>query len=135
MTYAIQFISAPALLRAQGRDVRWEWHYDISGVDYTSYASVEEATRQLELDADGGAYRYRIVEVASVDQSYDAIPDENIDALDALTNWCLAGCPLTSEHIEAMRRAARACVDAAPVTVVHRATNRNDNPGEEREAS
>ena len=131
MTFAIQFISAPALLRAQGRDVRWEWHYDISGVDYTSYASVEEATRQLELDADG-AYRYRIVEVASVEESYDAIPDENIDALDALAAWCLAGCPLTSEHIEALRRAARRCVDAAPITVVTRTAN---DPGEEREAS
>lgn len=135
MRYAIQCISTATLRRAQGYDVEWGYYYDLARVDYTDHASVAEAVALLELDADG-AYRYRIVEVASVDESYQELEAENIDALEALGRWYDAGCPNDSAHLAAMRTAAQACVERAPVKVVRgRAISTANDPGEEREAS
>jgi hypothetical protein len=110
----IQFIGTRAL-RSQSE--AWETHHSLRGVDYTDYASVERAVAALELDADG-AWQYRIVEVASIEDSYLELRAENEDALEAMAGWVAAGCPRTGESIEDLRRAANACVNAAPVKVV-----------------
>lgn len=112
---AIQFIASAALRAAGEADAPWDTHYQLRGVDYSSYASVDEAAKLLALDADG-AYQYRIVEVASVADSYLELRAENEDALEALAAWVEAGCPRTGESIEDLRRLAIHCADAAPVT-------------------
>jgi hypothetical protein len=117
---AIQCISTRALRsQASEHSEAWETHYALSGVDYSSYASVAAGVARLELDADG-AYQYRIVEVASVADSYLDLRAENEDALEALSAWADAGCPRTGELIEGLRRAAVACANAAPVTVARK---------------
>jgi hypothetical protein len=118
LTLAIQFISTRALLRADhAADTEWQTHDPQRGVDYTSYTSVADAVTSLELDADG-AYQYRIVEVASVEDSYLELRAENEDALEALAAWVAAGCPRGGNALQAVERAALACVSAAPVKIV-----------------
>ncbi len=113
---AIQYMSTRAL-RSQSE--AWQTHYSLFGVDYTSLASVAAAVAGLELDADG-AYEYRIVEVASVADSYLELRAEYEDALEAMAAWVDAGCPRTGESIEELRRLAIHCADAAPVTAVRK---------------
>jgi hypothetical protein len=117
--YAIQIIGTQALRAAGESDAPWETHYELFRVDYSSLPSVVEAAGLLELDADG-AYQYRIVEVASVEDSYLELRAENADALEALVAWADAGCPRTGELIEALRRAATECANAVPVKVVRK---------------
>jgi hypothetical protein len=115
---AIQCISTQAL-RAGRHHAEWNTYDSLIGVDYSSVASVTEAAGLLELDADG-AYQYRIVEVASVEDSYLELQAENTDALEALAAWVTAGCPRNGNAIQDVERAALACVRAAPVTVVRK---------------
>jgi hypothetical protein len=113
---AIQFISTRALRSDSADHTDWQTH-DQRGVDYGSFTSVADAVASLELDADG-AYQYRIVEVASVEDSYLELRAENEDALEALAAWVAAGCPRGGNAIQAVERAALACDRAAPVVVV-----------------
>jgi hypothetical protein len=116
---AIQFISTRALRSDAADHTDWQTHDPQRGVDYTSYTSVADCVASLELDADG-AYQYRIVEVASVEDSYLELRAENEDALEALAAWAAAGCPRGGNALlQAVERAALACVSAAPVTVAH----------------
>lgn len=117
MMLAIQFITTQALRGAQGCDADWNTLEAQRGVDYSAYGSVAEAVALLELDADG-RYQYRIVEVASVEDSYLELRSENEDALEALAAWVDAGCPRRGEAIQEVERAALACVKAVPVKVV-----------------
>lgn len=116
---AIQFIASAELRAAQGCDTTWDTHHSLRGVDYSSYSSVAEAVSLLELDADG-AWVYRIVEVASIEDSYLELRAENEDALEALAEWVEAGCPRTGDRLQAVERAALACISAAPVTVARK---------------
>lgn len=104
MLLAIQCIATPALRAAQGCDASWNTYHSLSGVDYTDYESVERATALLELDADG-AYQYRIVAVASAEESYAELQGENLDVLEALDAWLDAGSPRSGPELEALRRA------------------------------
>jgi hypothetical protein len=118
LTLAIQFIATHAARDTRDCDLEWQTHDSQRGVDYTSYTSVADGVAALELDADG-AYQYRIVEVASIEDSYLELRAENEDALEALAAWVAAGCPRNGNALQAVERAALACVSAAPVAVVH----------------
>lgn len=114
---AIEVITTQALHAAAGCDAEWNTVEPQSGVDYTNYGSVAEAVALLELDADG-RYQYRIVDVASIADSYLELRSENEDALESLAAWVDAGCPRRGEALQKVERAALACVKAAPVKVL-----------------
>jgi len=117
---AIQCISTQALRDAGDADVEWGTYEDLRDVDYTDYNSVDNAIGMLSLD-EPGRYAYRIVEVASDEDSYLDLQAENLDALEAMTAWVAAGCPSRGRELLALERAAIGRAQAMPVKVASKA--------------